>query len=84
MFIVPGPVWVMLIAQSMQGGLKAGVAIALGVAIGDLIYRLALVSLNQIASVQWDYWAGCAACGSHVLHYGCNVSPSKAGAIRTG
>lgn len=55
LFIVPGPVWVMLIAQSMQGGLKAGLAIALGVAIGDLIWPvLALVSLNQIASVQWD------------------------------
>lgn len=59
LFIVPGPVWVMLIAQSLQGGLKAGLAIAVGVALGDLIWPvLALFSLNQIATLPFDVLGG--------------------------
>ena len=55
LFIVPGPVWVMLIAQAMRGGFRAGLAIAIGVGIGDLIWPvLALLSLNQLASFHGD------------------------------
>ncbi|MCC7320155.1 MAG: LysE family translocator [Rubellimicrobium sp.] len=40
---VPGPVWVALIARSMAGGFRAAWPLAVGVAIGDLVWPLVAV-----------------------------------------
>jgi threonine/homoserine/homoserine lactone efflux protein len=52
LWIVPGPVWVALIARALSGGFAAAWPLALGVAIGDLVWPLlAILGLNWVLSV---------------------------------
>lgn len=43
LWAVPGPVWVALIARSMAGGFAASWPLAIGVALGDLVWPMAAV-----------------------------------------
>jgi len=52
LFITPGPVWVALIARSLKHGFSGAWPLALGVAIGDVIWPvLALLTLGQLVAV---------------------------------
>jgi threonine/homoserine/homoserine lactone efflux protein len=56
LFITPGPVWVAIIARGLSGGFSAAWPLAIGVAIGDVIWPLAAIfGLSWIASVYGDY-----------------------------
>lgn len=58
LWAVPGPVWVALIARSMSGGLAASWPLAVGVALGDLVWPLmAVLGLGWIVSVYGDFLA---------------------------
>lgn len=58
LWAVPGPVWVALIARTMSGGLAGAWPLAIGVALGDLIWPLAAVlGLTWIESVYGDFLA---------------------------
>ena len=51
LFITPGPVWVALIARSLKNGFSGAWPLALGVAIGDVIWPvLALLTLGQLVA----------------------------------
>lgn len=55
LFAVPGPVWLMLVSRCLHHGLIAGIAVAIGVGLGDLIWpALALFSLTTLASIHLD------------------------------
>lgn len=55
LFITPGPVWVAIIARSLSGGFKSSVPLALGVAIGDIIWPLiALIGVSYLVSIYAD------------------------------
>jgi threonine/homoserine/homoserine lactone efflux protein len=55
---VPGPVWVALTARSLSGGFAAAWPLAVGVALGDLIWPLsAILGLSWIESVYGDFLA---------------------------
>ncbi|KJZ21125.1 LysE family translocator [Loktanella sp. S4079] len=43
LFLTPGPVWVALLARSMSGGFQAAWPLAIGVAIGDIVWPLVAV-----------------------------------------
>ncbi|MDO6591431.1 LysE family translocator [Loktanella sp. D2R18] len=43
LFLTPGPVWVALLARSMSGGFQAAWPLAMGVAIGDILWPLVAV-----------------------------------------
>jgi threonine/homoserine/homoserine lactone efflux protein len=43
LFLTPGPVWVALLARSMAGGFRAAWPLAMGVAIGDILWPLVAV-----------------------------------------
>lgn len=43
LWLVPGPVWVALLARALSGGFRAAWPLAVGVAIGDLIWPLAAI-----------------------------------------
>ena len=43
LFMTPGPVWVALLARSLSGGFKAAWPLAIGVAIGDIVWPLVAV-----------------------------------------
>lgn len=52
LWIVPGPVWVALIARALSGGFAAAWPLAIGVAIGDLVWPLlAILGLNWVLAV---------------------------------
>ncbi|PVH28493.1 LysE family translocator [Pararhodobacter oceanensis] len=52
LWAVPGPVWVALIARSLSGGMRGAWPLAVGVALGDLIWPLcAVFGLAWILSV---------------------------------
>lgn len=56
LWAVPGPVWVALIARTMAGGFAAAWPLAVGVALGDLVWPLAAVlGLSWIESVYGDF-----------------------------
>jgi len=56
LWAVPGPVWVALIARSMSGGIAAAAPLAVGVALGDLVWPLiAVLGLGWIVSVYGDF-----------------------------
>ncbi len=58
LWAVPGPVWVALIARTMAGGMAAAWPLAVGVALGDLVWPLAaMLGLNWIESVYGDFLA---------------------------
>lgn len=51
LFATPGPVWLALMARAMTGGLSAAWPLALGVAVGDVIWSLAaIIGMSWIAS----------------------------------
>ena len=52
LWVVPGPVWVALIARALSGGFASAWPLAIGVALGDLIWPLAAIfGLSWILSV---------------------------------
>lgn len=56
LWAVPGPVWVALIARSLSGGLAAAWPMAVGVALGDLVWPLAaILGLSWIESAWGDF-----------------------------
>lgn len=55
LFLTPGPVWVALTARSLSGGFQAAVPLAVGVALGDLMWPLAAIfGLSWIVSLYGD------------------------------
>ncbi|MGQ0564924.1 MAG: LysE family translocator [Gemmobacter sp.] len=55
LWAVPGPVWVALIARALSGGMAAAWPLAVGVALGDLVWPLAaILGLSWITSVYGD------------------------------
>ena len=38
LFLTPGPVWIAIIARTISGGLKSGLALVLGVLLGDFLW----------------------------------------------
>lgn len=55
LWAVPGPVWVALVARALSGGMRASWPLAVGVAIGDLLWPLcALLGLSWVLSVYGD------------------------------
>jgi threonine/homoserine/homoserine lactone efflux protein len=58
LWIVPGPVWVALTARALSGGFAAAWPLAVGVALGDLIWPLAaILGLSWIESAYGDFLA---------------------------
>ncbi len=56
LWAVPGPVWVALTARALSGGFRAAWPLAVGVALGDLVWPLAAVlGLGWIESVYGDF-----------------------------
>ncbi len=55
LWVVPGPVWVALTARALSGGFAAAWPLAIGVALGDLIWPLAaILGLSWIESSYGD------------------------------
>lgn len=55
LWVVPGPVWVALTARALSGGFAAAWPLAVGVAIGDLVWPLAaILGLSWVQSVYGD------------------------------
>jgi threonine/homoserine/homoserine lactone efflux protein len=53
---VPGPVWVALTARALSGGFAAAWPLAIGVALGDLVWPLAaILGLTWIESAYGDF-----------------------------
>ena len=51
LFLIPGPVWVALIARTLGGGLAAAVPLAFGVMVGDLLWTsLAILGLSWLVT----------------------------------
>jgi threonine/homoserine/homoserine lactone efflux protein len=58
LWAVPGPVWVALTARALSGGFAAAWPLAIGVALGDLIWPLAaILGLSWIESAYGDVLA---------------------------
>jgi threonine/homoserine/homoserine lactone efflux protein len=58
LWAVPGPVWVALMARALSGGFAAAWPLAVGVALGDLVWPLAaILGLTWIESVYGDFLA---------------------------
>ena len=56
LWVIPGPVWVALTARALSGGMAAAWPLAVGVALGDLIWPLcAIFGLTWILSVYGDF-----------------------------
>lgn len=55
LWAVPGPVWVALVARALSGGMRGAWPLAVGVALGDLLWPLcAMLGLSWILSVYGD------------------------------
>ncbi len=55
LWAVPGPVWVALTARSLSGGMRGAWPLAVGVALGDLIWPLcAILGLAWVLSLYGD------------------------------
>ena len=56
LWVIPGPVWVALTARALSGGFAAAWPLAVGVALGDLIWPMAAIfGLSWILSVYGDF-----------------------------
>lgn len=56
LWVVPGPVWVALTARALSGGFASAWPLAIGVALGDLIWPLAAIfGLIWIQSIYGDF-----------------------------
>lgn len=55
LWAVPGPVWVALIARALSGGMRGAWPLAVGVALGDLMWPLcAILGLAWVLSIYGD------------------------------
>lgn len=55
LFITPGPVWLALTARALSGGFSSAWPLAVGVALGDVIWPLAaILGLSWIVSIYGD------------------------------
>lgn len=55
LWAVPGPVWVALLARALSGGMAAAWPLAVGVALGDLVWPLlAILGLSWVESAYGD------------------------------
>jgi len=55
LWMVPGPVWVALLARALSGGMAAAWPLAVGVALGDLVWPLlAILGLSWVESAYGD------------------------------
>lgn len=65
LFLTPGPVWVGLVARGMSGGFRAAWPLAIGVAVGDILWPLlAILGVTWVVSVFSDFilvlrWVAC-------------------------
>lgn len=51
LFLTPGPVWLALVARAVSGGFQSAWPLALGVAVGDIVWPLlAILGLSWITS----------------------------------
>ena len=58
LFFTPGPVWVALTARALSGGFASAAPLAVGVALGDLVWPLAAIfGLSWILSLYGDLLA---------------------------
>ena len=56
LWAIPGPVWVALIARALSGGMRGAWPLAVGVALGDLLWPLcAIFGLAWVLSVYGDF-----------------------------
>ncbi|MXX90427.1 MAG: LysE family translocator [Boseongicola sp. SB0677_bin_26] len=56
LFLTPGPVWVALVARAMSGGFHSAWPLALGVAVGDVVWPLlAILGISWVVSVYADF-----------------------------
>ena len=56
LFLTPGPVWIVILARSMSNGVRGAWPLALGVAMGDIIWPLtAILGLNWILGESGEY-----------------------------
>lgn len=56
LFLVPGPVWVAITARALSGGFASAWPLAIGVALGDLVWPLAAVfGLSWVLSLYGDF-----------------------------
>ena len=56
LFLTPGPVWVALIARAVSGGFHAAWPLALGVAVGDVLWPLlAIFGVSYLVSIYADF-----------------------------
>ncbi len=56
LWVIPGPVWVALIARALSGGMAGAWPLAVGVALGDLIWPLcAVFGLTWVLSLYGDF-----------------------------
>ncbi len=52
LFVTPGPVWVAIVARTLSGGYRAAWPLAVGVAVGDIVWPLlAIMGVSWIVSV---------------------------------
>ena len=55
LWMVPGPVWVALLARALSGGMAAAWPLAVGVALGELVWPLlAILGLSWVESAYGD------------------------------
>jgi threonine/homoserine/homoserine lactone efflux protein len=58
LWVIPGPVWVALTARALSGGFSAAWPLAVGVALGDLLWPLcAIFGLSWVLSLYGDFLA---------------------------
>ena len=56
LWVIPGPVWVALTARALSGGFASAWPLAVGVALGDVIWPLAAIfGLGWVLSVYGDF-----------------------------
>lgn len=56
LWVIPGPVWVALTARALTGGFASAWPLAVGVALGDVVWPLAAIfGLSWILSVYGDF-----------------------------
>jgi len=56
LFLTPGPVWVALVARAVSGGFPAAWPLALGVAVGDMLWPLAAIfGVSALVALYADF-----------------------------